>query len=115
MTINTVKNDKKNVDRRTFFINHTRHILTSRNINFIEEDADTGSHYFKIDLGNGMTPCIRISDHLQHNKIRDPFTMLYTASKNASAKDLKKRIERSVDNIIERSMKASLFVKLNNL
>jgi hypothetical protein len=41
--------------------------------------------------------------------------MLYNASKNAKAKDLKKRIERSVDNILERSAKASLLIKLNNI
>ena len=113
--MDNIKNYNKNIDRRTFFINHTRHILETRKIKFVEEDAESGSHYFKISLNNGMSPCIRISDHLQHNKVRDPFTMLYNASKNAKAKDLKKRIERSVDNILERSAKASLLIKLNNI
>ena len=110
-----VKNCNKNIDRRTFFINHVRHVLNFKKISFTEEDAETGSHYFKLILDNGLSPCIRISDHLQHNKIRDPFTMLYNASKNATAKDLKKRIERSVENILERSDKASFFMKLNSI
>jgi hypothetical protein len=100
-------------NRRDFFISQTRHTLNMMRINYSEMDSKNGSYYFKVDLNNDMSPCIRISDHLQHNQTRDPFTLLYTASKNAKRKDLSKRIERSVRNIIDRSNRGSFFKKMD--
>ena len=102
-------------NRRDFFISQTRHALNMMNINYSEMDSKNGSYYFKVVLDNGMSPCIRISDHLQHTNSRDPFTLLYNTSKNAKKKDLTKRIERSVKNIIERSYRSSLYQKLDKL
>jgi hypothetical protein len=100
-------------DRREFFISQTRRALNIMGLKYTEMDSKNGSYYFKVDLNNDMSPCIRISDHLQHNQTRDPFTLLYTASKNAKRKDLSKRIERSVRNIIDRSNRGSFFKKMD--
>ena len=108
--------EKDNVSRREIFIRHTRYVLNSMNLSFEEEQSTTSdSYYFKVKLDNGMNPCIRISDHLQHNKSKDPFTLLYNTSKNANIRDIKRRIERSVKNIIDRSNRASMMIKLNNI
>lgn len=102
--------------RKDFFISTVRDYLKSRGLSYAEYEAPSGSVYFHVDVGNRHSnPCIRISNHPESNQKSHVLTLLYTASKNANQKVLKMRIQRSIDNMITRTNKYSMYKCLEEL
>lgn len=102
--------------RKDFFISIVRNYLKERGFSYAEYEAPSGSVYFHVEVGNRhSSPCIRISDHPESNKRSHALTLLYTASKNANQKALKTRIRRSIDNMIMKTNKYSMYKCLEEL
>lgn len=96
--------------RKQFFIHTTRVYLEARNIEYSTYEVESGSVYFHINLHNSHSaPCVRISDHRASDSRTKAFTLLWNVGKTAKAKDVKKRIERSLDNVIANSQLYSTY------
>ena len=100
-------------NKRDLCISTTRKILQDRRISFKEMESSTGTIYFKLFLGTS-TPCLRISDH-HHGRKRPSFTFYWMVGDNAKNKDVRRRLERTIDRMIKNSKIGITFGILNKL
>ena len=88
-------------NKKEFCISAVRGILRSKQIEFKETEANTGSIYFQLKLGNA-SPCLRLADH-PFGRNRPTGTFYWMVGDNAKNKQIKKRLENTIDRIIRYS------------
>lgn len=88
-------------NKKEFCISTVRGILQQKKIAYKEITANSGSIYFQLFLETSA-PCLRLADH-HHGKNKPSATFYWIVGENAKNKQVKKRLEHLIDNIIKRS------------
>ena len=100
-------------NKREFCISIVRKVLNSKHIKYEEIEAKSGSIYFRLYLDTSA-PCLRLSDH-HYGKKKPSVSIIWNVGDNAKEKNIKHRIEITINKMIKNSRIGTTMGILNQL